>query len=127
MSIQATTPNDDFDNTQTTVNFNDYYTKRLVATPTLGNLSNPEQGDAIAASFQVSGKYFAVSANASGQFTVRVVDSANVFQYTTGTFAVKPKFLAAYAYQNQGYFLIPDGNELVDFSPASGKATVLWA
>jgi cytolysin (calcineurin-like family phosphatase) len=129
MDVQATTPGDDFDNTQTTVDFSDYFTKRLVGAPVLGSPSNIEQGAAIASSFQIGSKSFVVSATASGQFTVRVVDSANVFQYATGTFAVQPKFLAAYTYQNQGYFLVSDGNRLVDyaFSPTTGKVSLFWS
>ena len=115
MDVQATADND-FDNTKTTVPFNNFFNKRLVGTPVV-NMERPvESNDAFATSTTVNGRTYIVGATAAGQYTVRVITGPTSTQFeSTGMFPITPKFLLSYNLNNRGYILMSDGLMLVNY------------
>ncbi|WP_263354691.1 metallophosphoesterase [Acidicapsa acidisoli] len=130
MDVQATKWNDDFDNTQSTVNFGLFFNKRLVQAPTGGLPQAIEKGDAIAASVASGPTTFLIGAgNITGNYTVRAVSGNGPTSVaSTGSFfPVIPTFLVPYSFEGQSFVLVSNGNEIVDYLVTNtGALTKLW-
>lgn len=128
MDVEATAVGSDFNNKGTTVDFADYFNKRLLQTPTVGDSSNVAAGQNIAASVMAGGSQFLISATNSGKYNVGLMkETGTVVPVSTGSFPMIPRFLTTYTVGFNGYLLVSDGSDLVDYSVGfGGQLKMLW-